>query len=43
MKRARRCVTAPPESWNQTGAPGSEKPVDVLAGFHQLLGLWVEK
>ncbi len=26
-----------------TGAPGSQKPVDVLAGYHQLLGLWVQK
>jgi peptide/nickel transport system substrate-binding protein len=28
---------------NDTGAPGTEKPVDVLAGYHQLLGLWVQK
>ncbi|HEY3724338.1 MAG TPA: ABC transporter substrate-binding protein [Acidimicrobiia bacterium] len=28
---------------NPAGQPGSEKPVDVLAGFHQLLGLWVQK
>jgi peptide/nickel transport system substrate-binding protein len=26
-----------------TGAPGSQKPVDILAGYHQLLGLWVQK
>jgi peptide/nickel transport system substrate-binding protein len=26
-----------------SGAPGSQKPVDVLAGYHQLLGLWVKK
>jgi peptide/nickel transport system substrate-binding protein len=26
-----------------SGNPGSDKPVDVLAGFHQLLGLWVQK
>ncbi len=28
---------------NASGAPGSQKPVDVLAGYHQLLGLWVQK
>ncbi|MGZ4800990.1 MAG: ABC transporter substrate-binding protein [Acidimicrobiia bacterium] len=25
------------------GKPGTEKPVDVLAGYHQLLGLWVDR
>ena len=26
-----------------SGNPGTDKPVDVLAGYHQLLGLWVKK
>ncbi len=26
-----------------SGAVGTQKPVDVLAGYHQLLGLWVQK
>jgi peptide/nickel transport system substrate-binding protein len=26
-----------------TGKPGPEKPVDVLAGYHQLLGIWVDR
>ncbi|MGZ4691226.1 MAG: ABC transporter substrate-binding protein [Acidimicrobiia bacterium] len=26
-----------------SGNPGSQKPVDVLAGYHQLLGIWVKK
>ncbi len=25
------------------GKPGTEQPVDVLAGWHQLLGMWVDK
>jgi peptide/nickel transport system substrate-binding protein len=25
------------------GRPGTEKPVDVLAGYHQLLGIWVDR
>jgi peptide/nickel transport system substrate-binding protein len=25
------------------GKPGTEKPVDVLAGYHQLLGIWVNR
>ena len=25
------------------GKPGTEKPVDVLAGWHQLLGIWVDR
>jgi peptide/nickel transport system substrate-binding protein len=28
---------------DESGEPGNEKPVDVLAGYHQLLGLWVQK
>lgn len=26
-----------------TGAPGNEKPVDLLAGYHQMLGIWKSK
>jgi len=25
------------------GKPGTGKPVDVLAGYHQLLGIWVDR
>jgi peptide/nickel transport system substrate-binding protein len=25
------------------GKPGTEKPVDVLAGWHQVLGLWLDR
>jgi peptide/nickel transport system substrate-binding protein len=28
---------------DETGAPGTAKPADILAGYHQLLGIWVGK
>ncbi len=32
-----------PDLPTTSGAVGTQKPVDVLAGYHQLLGLWVQK
>jgi peptide/nickel transport system substrate-binding protein len=32
-----------PDLPTATGTVGTQKPVDVLAGYHQLLGLWVQK
>ena len=26
-----------------SGAPGKDEAVDILAGYHQLLGMWVDK
>ena len=32
-----------PDLPNEAGAVGTEKPVDLLAGYHQLLGIWKTK
>jgi peptide/nickel transport system substrate-binding protein len=26
---------------DETGKPGTDKPIPMIAGYHQLLGIWV--
>ena len=36
-------ASSDPNLPDESGAPGSEEAVDILAGYHQLLGIWVDQ